>query len=173
MKKKAGTDDRQMTPDGFKAWRKALDLKQKEAADLLGLKKRMIQYYEKGDRDGKDVEIPRTVRLACYAISQGVVEFDGKAATMSEAKPAEVAAEIAAASEPAPEAEAAKPATEEKAGDKAKAAKNGKDAKNGKPGKNGKAAKPEAPAAEAGDKAPAEAKPEKPAKAKGGKGKAA
>jgi len=173
MKKKAGTDDRQMTPDGFKAWRKALDLKQKEAADLLGLKKLMIQYYEKGDRDGKDVEIPRTVRLACYAISQGVVEFDGKAATMSEAKPAEVAAEIAAASEPAPapEAEAAKPATDDKAEDKAKAGKTGKDAKNGKPGKNGKPAKPEAPAAEGAAAAPA--KPEKPAKAKGGKGKAA
>jgi len=38
----------------------------------------MIQYYERGNRDGKDVEIPRTVRLACYAIACGVEEFDGR-----------------------------------------------------------------------------------------------
>ncbi len=42
-----------MTPGQFTAWRKALGLKQKDAADLLGLKKRVIQYYEKGKRDGK------------------------------------------------------------------------------------------------------------------------
>ncbi|MBL6432490.1 MAG: helix-turn-helix transcriptional regulator, partial [Alphaproteobacteria bacterium] len=44
-----------MTPDRFRQWRKALGLKQKDAADRLGLKKRMIQYYEKGDRDGRPV----------------------------------------------------------------------------------------------------------------------
>lgn len=66
-----------MTPDQFRAWRKSLGLKQKEAADRLGLKKRMIQYYEKGERDGKSVEIPKTVRLACYALSLGVADFDG------------------------------------------------------------------------------------------------
>ncbi len=66
-----------MTPDQFRAWRKSLGLKQKEAAELLGLKKRMIQYYEKGERDGKAVEIPKTVRLACYALSLGVADFDG------------------------------------------------------------------------------------------------
>jgi hypothetical protein len=32
-----------MTPTEFKTWRKSLDLKQKEAAEKLGLKKRMIQ----------------------------------------------------------------------------------------------------------------------------------
>ena len=66
-----------MTPDGFRTWRKALGLKQKDAAEMLGLKKRVIQYYEKGTRDGKAVEIPKTVRLACYAISNGVADFDG------------------------------------------------------------------------------------------------
>lgn len=66
-----------MTSGQFRAWRKSLGMKQKEVADLLGLKKRMIQYYEKGERDGKAVEIPKTVRLACYALTQGIVDFDG------------------------------------------------------------------------------------------------
>jgi transcriptional regulator with XRE-family HTH domain len=70
-----------MTPEQFKSWRKAMGLKQKEAADLLGLKKRVIQYYERGHRDGKAVEVPRTVELACYAISAGIESFDGEAAT--------------------------------------------------------------------------------------------
>ena len=69
---------KRMTPEQFKAWRKALKLKQKDAAELLGLKKRMIQYYEKGDRDGRKVEIPKSVRLACFAITQGVQDFDGE-----------------------------------------------------------------------------------------------
>ncbi|WMS40786.1 helix-turn-helix transcriptional regulator [Acuticoccus sp. MNP-M23] len=67
-----------MTPEQFRAWRKANGWKQRELADRLGLKRRMIQYYERGNRDGKDVEIPRTVRLACYAIACGVEEFDGR-----------------------------------------------------------------------------------------------
>lgn len=67
-----------MGPDQFRAWRKSLGLKQKEAADRLGLKKRMIQYYEKGNRDGKAVRIPKTVRLACYALSQGILDFNGE-----------------------------------------------------------------------------------------------
>ena len=69
-----------MTPEQFKAWRKTLGLKQKDAADRLGLKKRMIQYYEKGARDGKPVDIPKTVRLACYALTQGIDDFDGRTA---------------------------------------------------------------------------------------------
>ena len=70
-----------MTPDQFRAWRKANGWKQKDLADRLGLKRRMIQYYERGDRDGKSVEIPKTVELACYAITQGIGGFDGEEAT--------------------------------------------------------------------------------------------
>ena len=70
-----------MTPAQFKSWRKDLGFKQKEAADRLGLKKRIIQYYETGQRDGKKVKIPKSVRLACYALSQGVDDFDGGAAS--------------------------------------------------------------------------------------------
>lgn len=66
-----------MKPNEFKAWRKKLKLKQKDAAELLGLKKRMIQYYERGDREGRPVKIPLYVSLACYAVCEGVVDFDG------------------------------------------------------------------------------------------------
>lgn len=66
-----------MTPHQFKTWRKAMGLKQKEAAASLGLKKRVIQYYERGHRDGRKVEVPKTVELACYALSVGVGEYDG------------------------------------------------------------------------------------------------
>lgn len=73
------SEDDPMTPERFRAWRKALGLKQRDAAERLGLKKRMIQYYEKGRRDGKEVAIPKTVRLACYAVSNGIGDFDGEA----------------------------------------------------------------------------------------------
>jgi len=61
----------------FRRWRKGLELSQKEAADALGLKRRVVQYYEKGERDGEAVKIPRTVRLACYAILAGVTDYHG------------------------------------------------------------------------------------------------
>jgi transcriptional regulator with XRE-family HTH domain len=63
----------------FKRWRKSLNFNQKEAADALGLKRRVVQYYEKGERSGgKPVKIPRTVRLACYAILTGVTDYHGQ-----------------------------------------------------------------------------------------------
>ena len=77
MKRSGGKTAMPMTPEQFRAWRKSLGWKQKDAAERLGLKKRMIQYYEKGDRDGKEVQIPKTVRLACYALTQGIADFDG------------------------------------------------------------------------------------------------
>ena len=68
-----------MAPQQFKRWRKSLGLSQKEAAEALGLKRRMIQYYEKGERDGEPVTVPRSVRLAAWALAQGVTDFDGEA----------------------------------------------------------------------------------------------
>ena len=68
-----------MSPRQFKRWRKSLELSQKQAAQALGLKRRMIQYYEKGERDGSKVVIPKTVRLACFAITQGCDDYDGPA----------------------------------------------------------------------------------------------
>ncbi|MFZ5617088.1 MAG: helix-turn-helix domain-containing protein [Pseudomonadota bacterium] len=66
-----------MEPNDFKKWRKSLKLSQKDAAHSLGLKRRMIQYYEKGERDGDKVEIPRSVRLACFALTEGVEDYHG------------------------------------------------------------------------------------------------
>ena len=40
-----------MSPAQFKRWRKSLGLSQKEAAVALGLKRRILQYYEKGERN--------------------------------------------------------------------------------------------------------------------------
>lgn len=37
----------------------------------------MIQYYEKGERNGEQVDVPLSVRLACYALSQGIGDYRG------------------------------------------------------------------------------------------------
>jgi hypothetical protein len=36
-----------------------------------------VQYYEKGERDGKSIDIPKTVRLACFALTKGATDYDG------------------------------------------------------------------------------------------------
>jgi transcriptional regulator with XRE-family HTH domain len=54
-----------------------LGLSQKEAAEALGLKRRVLQYYEKGERDGERVSVPKTVRLACYALLNGITDYHG------------------------------------------------------------------------------------------------
>ena len=77
-----------MQPDDFRTWRKALGWKQKDAAEKLGLKKRVIQYYEKGDRDGKAIEIPKTVELACLALTLGFESYDGQAMPRAKDAPA-------------------------------------------------------------------------------------
>jgi transcriptional regulator with XRE-family HTH domain len=69
--------EKRLDPGDFKKWRKSLKLSQKEAAHALGLKRRMIQYYEKGERDGDKVEIPLSVRLACFAVIEGVEDYHG------------------------------------------------------------------------------------------------
>jgi transcriptional regulator with XRE-family HTH domain len=54
-----------------------MGMSQKQAAQALGLKRRMIQYYEKGERDGDKVEVPKAVRLACYALTVGISDYLG------------------------------------------------------------------------------------------------
>lgn len=66
-----------MESGDFRKWRKSLHLSQKDAANRLGLKRRMIQYYEKGEREGEKVRIPLSVRLACFAISEGIADYNG------------------------------------------------------------------------------------------------
>ena len=68
-----------MIPEAFKAWRKSLGLSQRKAADALGLKSRIVQYYENGERNGAKVKIPKHVRLACFALSTGIVDYQGPA----------------------------------------------------------------------------------------------
>jgi len=78
-----------MTPKQFRSWRKAMGLKQRDAAHLLGVKKRHIRLYEKEpvkspkNKATDDVAIPKSIELACYALSRGVSEFDGKTAKNS------------------------------------------------------------------------------------------
>lgn len=66
-----------MRGQDFKKWRRSLGFSQKEAADALGLKRRVVQYYEKGERGDKKVKIPKTVRLACYALAAGIRDYQG------------------------------------------------------------------------------------------------
>jgi transcriptional regulator with XRE-family HTH domain len=60
-----------MTPQSFRAWRKGLGMSQREAAEALGISMSSVQLYERGSRreDGRPVEIPKTVALACSAVS--------------------------------------------------------------------------------------------------------
>ncbi len=66
-----------MRPAEFKRWRQAQNWSQDEAAQALGLKRRVVQYYEKGERDGAPVRIPKAVRLACYALAAGITDYHG------------------------------------------------------------------------------------------------
>lgn len=75
--KKAAETEIEMKPGDFKRWRKSLKLSQKEAAEVLGLKRRVVQYYEKGERDGETVKIPKYIRLACSAVASGVSDYTG------------------------------------------------------------------------------------------------
>jgi len=74
---RAAAEDEVMSALAFRHWRKSLKLSQKEAAEALGLKRRVVQYYEKGERDGVPVVIPKTVRLACYALADGQSDYPG------------------------------------------------------------------------------------------------
>ncbi|MBB4284339.1 helix-turn-helix domain-containing protein [Roseospira goensis] len=88
-----------MTPKDFKTWRKGvMRMSQKEAAEALGLKRRVVQYYEKGERDGDSLEIPKSVRLACFALAQGVTDYHGPGQVPEGAPP-----DPAAGSQPAPD----------------------------------------------------------------------
>jgi len=72
-----------MTPDNFRSWRKAMGLKRKETAALLGIKARTLRSYEKVSNNKNHSPIPKAIQLACYALSRGVSEFDGNIAKNS------------------------------------------------------------------------------------------
>ncbi len=72
-----------MNAKQFRSWRKAMELKRRQAALLLGVKKRDIRNYEKQPPKNDDPDLPKAIELACYALSRGVSEFDGKTAKNS------------------------------------------------------------------------------------------
>ena len=53
-----------MTPSMFKEWRQGLGLSLMQAANILGLSRRMVAYYESGEK-----EIPKYIALACIGAS--------------------------------------------------------------------------------------------------------
>jgi DNA-binding XRE family transcriptional regulator len=67
-----------MTPDDFKAWRKLMDFSQSEAAEAIGVSRGSVENYERGSRreDGRAVEIPLTVALACAAVFRKLEPWD-------------------------------------------------------------------------------------------------
>jgi len=75
-----------MKPSEFKAWRKLMKMTQKDAASALGLKSRIIQYYEKGERNGEKFAIPKAIELACYALTLGVESYAGPEIDKKKAK---------------------------------------------------------------------------------------
>jgi transcriptional regulator with XRE-family HTH domain len=67
-----------LTPTDLTAWRQRLGLSKAQAAKALGVSYSMYRYYEAGQReDGRNVEIPRTVALACSAIACGLAPWEG------------------------------------------------------------------------------------------------
>jgi transcriptional regulator with XRE-family HTH domain len=123
----------EMRSQDFKRWRKSLDLSQKEAAEALGLKRRVVQYYEKGERNGEEVKIPKYVRLACFALARGVEDYGGPADAAEDAKKKPKRSPAPAPAETPPDDEAAAaPATAAAAGT---ASRKPKDLKGAKPGK--------------------------------------
>jgi transcriptional regulator with XRE-family HTH domain len=62
-----------MTPANLTAWRQRLGLTKAQAAEALGISYSMYRYYEAGRReDGRSVEIPRAIALACSALAFGL-----------------------------------------------------------------------------------------------------
>jgi len=63
-----------MTGPAMKAWRKRLGFSRKGAAEALGISESQIIDYETGMKRGTDrpAPIPKTIALACAAISAGI-----------------------------------------------------------------------------------------------------
>ncbi len=75
-----------MTPAEFKEWRKLLGLNQDEAATALGVSRASVQLYERGQRhdDGRRVEIPQSIALACDAIALRLAAERGDASLLND-----------------------------------------------------------------------------------------
>ncbi len=62
-----------------------MGLKRGQLATLLGVSKKRIRKLENSGsaRAGKSRQIPNAITLACFALSRGVSQFDGKTARNS------------------------------------------------------------------------------------------
>lgn len=69
-----------MEKEGFAAWRRWMGWSQDQAGKHLGLSKRTVQLYEKGRQP-----VPKTVELACEALTRGIREYAGPASAAEEA----------------------------------------------------------------------------------------
>ncbi|WP_062236933.1 helix-turn-helix domain-containing protein [Aureimonas sp. N4] len=69
-----------MTSDDFKAWRTMMGYSQAKAAEELGISKPTVENYERGQRreDGRPVEIPRSIALACSAVYHRLDPWDAR-----------------------------------------------------------------------------------------------
>jgi predicted transcriptional regulator len=74
-----------MTARDFAAWRKRMKYSYTEAAAALGLSRRTIIFYEKGEKPVPgdpakvtDIVIPRAVALACAALAAGLTAIGDK-----------------------------------------------------------------------------------------------
>ena len=61
-----------LTADSFRAWREHMGVSQKQLGDWLGTSARTVKNYETGRS-----EIPRSITLACAALSLGFRDFNG------------------------------------------------------------------------------------------------
>lgn len=57
-----------MTPELFKTWRKSCGLTQEQAAESIGISRRMVQQYEAGE-----YPVPLYIELACCEVSRRLI----------------------------------------------------------------------------------------------------
>ena len=79
-----------MTNSEFQNWRLWMGWNKTFTAEMLGLSPRTIDLYEAGKRyeDARPVCIPRTVELACAALSRGVRSYVGPSSHVASETPA-------------------------------------------------------------------------------------
>lgn len=64
-----------MSPETLIAWRKRMNLNQKDAAAIIGISANAFRAYERGSYQGKPRPIPLHVALACSAVAQNLPPY--------------------------------------------------------------------------------------------------
>ena len=68
-----------MTGEQLWRWRKTRRLTQRQLATMLQISVRTVQVME-GAKHRRNHTVPKTAELACYALDNGVTQFDGVSA---------------------------------------------------------------------------------------------